>query len=120
MPCQSCASLLAAYEHAVSLYTTSVREIGALDQADFRPARKKSLRQVRRERHNAWMAHGALMEHCHQDHGGFAAIPGLGNDFCLVSQRAEQLRRACRDADDALIAQASHHLSPKGSQLATR
>jgi len=99
MDCESCASLLAAYEHAVSLYTTRVQKIGA-----FSHAKKKSLRQARRERHNAWMAHGALMEHCHQDHGGFAALPGLGNDFCLVSQRAEKLRLACHDADDALIA----------------
>jgi len=106
MDCESCPKLLAAYELAVSLYTMSVQEIRPPERDDFSVAypKAKSLEQARQERHKAWMARGALMEHWHHEHGGLAALPGPGNEFCLVSQRAEQLRRACRDADDALIA----------------
>jgi hypothetical protein len=105
MYCQSCAKLLAAYEHTVSLYTTSVSEIRTLDRDDFRVAgpEMKSVKQACSERHNAWIARGELMKHWHQDHDGFPAKTIPGNDFWPMSQRAEQLRQACRDADDALI-----------------
>jgi hypothetical protein len=53
------------------------------------------------------------MEHWYQDHDGFGkTIPG--NHFW----QAEQLRQACRDADDALIAhfrQEHRNLTPKAS-----
>jgi hypothetical protein len=122
MSCQLCANLLAAYEHAVSLYTTSVSEIKTLVGDDFAISdpRGGRQRQACRERHKAWMARDALMAHWRQHQSGLAAKTGPGNDFWLVSQRAEQLRRACHDADDALISHWRQHqsgLAAKGALL---
>lgn len=122
MNCQSCAKLLAAYEHAVSLYTTSVSQIRTLDRDDFRVAfpETKSVQLARRERHNAWMARGELMKHWHHDHDGFRAKTISGNDFWPMSQRAEELRQVCRDADDALIADGAKSMAAFGSKGGSR
>ena len=107
MLCQTCADFLAAYRHAVSLYTTRVSGIKPLDGDDVKVYQKtKSLREARRDRHNAWMSWDALIAHLRQDHDGVAAKTALADDSWLMSERTEQLRRACRDAGDALIAHA--------------
>ena len=64
MDCTKCQHLLAAYAHAVRLYTTAVRRIPNLAEAD-RPLAYDETEQLRRE---CLDADNSLRAHWRQDH----------------------------------------------------
>ena len=121
MDCKTCDEMLAAYQSAVGLYTTSVSEIETQYGEFFCVPHPKTklLRQACRYRHKAWMASDALMAHWREDQDGPAAKTVLGNGCSLGSQEAEQLGQSRRHADDALIAHLRHDHGDRSAESAS-
>jgi hypothetical protein len=70
MDCQRCHELLAAYKHAVSLFTTAERNMRGMVGDDFQVAMNK-LRLL----HEACLdANAAVTEHWRQDHTNFSQV----------------------------------------------
>ena len=112
MYCESCTKLVAAYKHAVGLYTTSASEIttlvssdGALASAEERPRHTRSLFM----RTVGCKTCDELVDVCKRsarDHMNFLlnASGTVGDDAPLASKEAARIARKCKETRDALLA----------------